>query len=157
MTPTDASEPDSGPSKRRPAYPRGGPTPSEKRDLRTRLIELRARILRSSQDLAEEALKGSGQDFSVDHMADHGSDNFEQEVSLSLLEGEQGLLDAVDLAIRRIDGIEEPPYGICLECAERDRWPEGAGAPWIPTGRLEFLPYATLCIAHQEEQEEVEA
>jgi DnaK suppressor protein len=125
--------------------------------LRIRLLELRERILRSSRDLAEEALKGSGQDFSVDHMADHGSDNFEQEVSLSLLEGEQETLDAVETAIRRLDGSEEPPYGICLECAEADGWPADSTAPWIPTPRLEFLPYATLCVAHQEEQEEVEA
>ncbi|MDJ0521622.1 MAG: TraR/DksA family transcriptional regulator [Planctomycetota bacterium] len=139
----------------RRSFPRGGPTAAEKKTLRAKLMEMRGQILRSSKDLADEALKGSGQDFSVDHMADHGSDNFEQEVSLSLLEGEQEMLDAIEFAIRRIDGAEGPPYGICLQCAETGVWP--SGTPWIPTARLMALPYATLCVAHQEEQEEVEA
>ena len=83
MTPRSTNEPDSP----RRSFPRGGPTAAEKKAFRVKLMELRAQILRSSKDLADEALKSSGQDFSVDHMADHGSDNFEQEMSLSLLEG----------------------------------------------------------------------
>lgn len=157
MPSKDADDTASGSGRPRPAFPRGGPTAAEQHALRAHLWELRAQILRSHEDLAEEALKGSGQDFSVDHMADHGSDNFEQEVSLSLLAGEQEMIDAIEFAIRRIDGKEEPPFGICLRCAEEDSWPKDAPAPWIPTGRLEVLPYATLCVAHQEEQEEVGA
>jgi DnaK suppressor protein len=153
MTPSAANDSE---APRRP-FPRGGPTAPEKKALRVKLMELRAQILRSSKDLADEALKGSGQDFSVDHMADHGSDNFEQEMSLSLLEGEQELLDAIETAIRRIDGNDELPYGVCVDCAELDAWDKRTTAPWIPTGRLEVLPYAHLCVRHQEEREEVDA
>ena len=157
MPPKNADEPENSADTPRRSFPRGGPTAAEKRALRTQLMTMRAKILRSSKDLADEALKGSGQDFSVDHMADHGSDNQEQEVTLSLLEGEQEMLDAIELAIRRIDGAEVPPYGICINCAALDSWPKDSPAPWIPTGRLQVLPYAPLCVAHQEEQEEVEA
>lgn len=153
MTPSPANDAE----KPRRQFPRGGPSAAEKKALRLKLMGLRAQILRSSKDLADEALKSSGQDFSVDHMADHGSDNFEQEVSLSLLAGEQEMLDAIETAIRRIDGHDEPPYGICVSCADLDSWDKDTPAPWIPTGRLEVLPYAHLCVRHQEEQEEDDA
>ena len=67
------------PKKTRRRFPRGGPTKAELKKWREALVELRTNILRSSRKLADEALKGSGQDFSVDHMADHGTDNFEQD------------------------------------------------------------------------------
>jgi len=73
--------------KKRRRFPRGGPTKVELKKFREALIVLRTEILKSSSKLADEALKRSGQDFSVDHMADHGTDNFEQDFSLSLLEG----------------------------------------------------------------------
>ena len=66
------------------------------------LIERRARILESVTALEEEALKGTGQDFSVDHMADHGSDNFEQDLTLSLVEGERKELDEIGAALERM-------------------------------------------------------
>jgi len=135
--------------------PRGGPTPTEKKHLRVLLLSLRDKIIRSNADLAEEALKGSGQDYKVDHLADFGSDNAEQDVSLSLLEGETALLQAVDLAIRKIDGQEDLPFGLCKQCAEQEgEFDPESPAPWIPTGRLEIVPYARLCVPHQEEQEE---
>lgn len=115
---------------------------------------MRSQLLRSNHDLVGEALKGSGQDFSIDHMADHASDNAEQEIAISLLEGETVILDAIEDAIRKIDGNHALPYGLCEACAELDSWEAVGGSPWIPTGRLEAVPYARLCVTHQEEQEE---
>ena len=43
---------------------------------------------------------------------------------------------------------------LMARAAELDEWSDDTQAPWIPTGRLNVLPYAVLCVAHQEEQEE---
>lgn len=140
------------PESARREIPRGGPTEAEKVELRSKLLSQRSELGRSSKDLADEALKGSGQDFKVDHMADFGSDNFEQEISLSLLEEETELLHEIDTAIRKIDGQEELPYGLCEEC-HASGWEDEERGPWIPTGRLDFVPYVRLCVQHQEQQE----
>ena len=47
------------------------------------------------------------------HMADIGSDNYEQEFTLSLMQNEEGTLEAIEAAIER---IEDGVYGICEEC-----------------------------------------
>ena len=154
-SPADPSAGKSQASQRATEPPPGGPTAAEKEQLRSLLMAMRSKIFLSSSNLADEALKGSGQDYKVDHLADFGSDNQEQYVSLSLLEGETELLQAVDLALRKLDNLERVPYGLCQSCAEQegDLDPE-TSAPWIPTGRLKAVPYALLCVPHQEEQEE---
>jgi RNA polymerase-binding transcription factor DksA len=133
-------------------FPRGGPTKTEAKRFREMLVQMRNGILRSSKNLADEALKGSGQDFSVDHMADHGTDNFEQDFSLALLEGVSELFRDIQDAIEKIDGKGELPYGLCEACAESDGVAEETG-PWIPKGRLEAVPYARLGVLHKEQEE----
>jgi RNA polymerase-binding transcription factor DksA len=153
--PSHTPDPEEPPATRPIRFPRGGPDAATKRVLRDKLLALRMQLLRSSQDLADEALKSSGQDFSIDHMADYGSDNFEQDISLALLEGETELLQAIETAVRKIDGVEELPYGICEDCAnEPDTWGGDSQAPWIRTGRLEVVPYTSYCVPHQEAREE---
>jgi RNA polymerase-binding transcription factor DksA len=89
-------------------------------------------------------------------MADHGTDNFEQDFSLSLLEGETELVREIDDAIAKIDGHGELPFGLCERCGEEiaDRGEEAVETPWIARGRLDAIPYARLCVPHQERQEE---
>lgn len=146
------------PRRARRRFPKGGPTKTELRKFREALLELRANILRSSKNLADEALKGSGQDYSVDHMADHGTDNFEQDFSLALLEGEAELFRNIMYALEKLDGNGELPFGLCENCA--DEQPEEGSAercpscPWIAKGRLEAVPYARLCIVQQELEEQ---
>ena len=153
--PSNAS---AAPRQKRRRFPRGGPTKAELKKFREALVVLRADILKSSRKLADEALKGSGQDFSVDHMADHGTDNFEQDFSLSLLEGETELFRDIQHAIDKIDGREELPFGLCENCADEqpaEDSPERCGAcPWIAKGRLEAVPYARQCVVQQELEEE---
>ena len=47
------------------------------------------------------------------HMADIGSDNFEQEFTLSLMENEGVALEKIEASLER---IEEGTYGACEEC-----------------------------------------
>ena len=66
------------------------------------------------------------------HMADIGSDVFEQEFTLSLMENEEETLQLVEEALTRIRG---KTFGSCVEC-------DGI----ITKKRLEALPYASTCI-----------
>ena len=74
------------------------------------------------------------------HLADLGSDNFEQELTLSLVGSEKAALDQIELALQRLG---EGNYGICEECGKR-----------IPEPRLEAIPYTTVCVGCAELQEQ---
>jgi DnaK suppressor protein len=65
-------------------------------------------------------------------MADLGSDNFEQEFTISLMQTEEGTLQAIEAALER---IEESTYGQCEECGVS-----------IPKTRLNAIPYTPLCV-----------
>jgi DnaK suppressor protein len=68
------------------------------------------------------------------HPADLGTDNYEEEVTLGLLENEDPLLAEVNDAL---DRIEQGTFGRCEECRQE-----------IPRERLEALPYARYCLWH---------
>jgi len=133
-------------------WPKGGPSKAELRRYRQMLLELRRHLLSSSKGLAAEALKASGQDFSVDHMADHGTDNYEQDFNLQLLEGESEQLANIREALLRIDGKSEPPFGLCEACQD-DPKKLCETCPWIPPSRLDVLPHARLCVPTKEIEE----
>ncbi len=103
-----------------------------------RLLSLRARMRGDVSQLADAALKknrmeGNGETSAMPiHMADIGSDNFEQEFTLSLMENEEDTLDAIEAALER---IEEGAYGVCEECTTK-----------IPKTRLNAIPYTSLCV-----------
>jgi RNA polymerase-binding transcription factor DksA len=75
------------------------------------------------------------------HLADLGTDNFQQEVNLSLLETEEQRLEEISEALKRLD---QGSYGICAECQRP-----------IDRDRLEALPYTRFCVecARRQEQE----
>lgn len=105
---------------------------------RDKLLALRARLRGDVNQMADAALKKSRSEANGDlssmpiHMADIGSDNFEQEFTLSLMESEGGTLEQIEAALER---IEDGDYGLCEECGAR-----------IPKTRLNALPYATMCV-----------
>jgi DnaK suppressor protein len=110
------------------------------------LLEKRREILKNVNEIEDEALKKSRLDASGDlssmpiHMADLGTDNFEQEFALGLMDGERKLLREIDDALLR---ITEDRYGIC----------EGTGKA-IPKVRLEAQPWARYCVEHTRMLEE---
>lgn len=114
---------------------------------RERLLSLRARLRGDVTTMADSALgknhsESSGNLSSMPiHMAELGSDNFEQEFTLSLMATEEGTLGAIEAALERLeDGI----YGKCVECG---------GV--IPKTRLNAIPYTPLCIKCAEAQEQI--
>ena len=110
-----------------------------------RLMLLRARLRGDVTQLADAALKKNRSDSNGDlsrmpiHMADIGSDNFEQEFTLSLMENEGAALEKIEASLER---IEDGSYGACDECGAR-----------IPKNRLNAIPYATLCVKCASQQE----
>jgi len=98
-----------------------------------RLIDLRARLRGDVSSLAEAALGDGGEASSMPiHMAELGSENFEQEFTLSLMASEEDTLEMIELALQR---IEAGTFGVCLDC-------EGT----IPKTRLNAIPYTPMCV-----------
>ena len=111
------------------------------------LLILRARLRGDVSHMADSALKKSRSEANGDlssmpiHMADLGSDNFEQEFTLSLMENEGQALEKIEASL---DRIQEGSYGTCEECGLK-----------IPKSRLNAIPYATLCVRCAEQQEQL--
>ena len=102
------------------------------------LLGLRARLRGDVSDMADGALNSSRAEANGDlsrmpiHMADLGTDNFEREFTLSLMESEEDTLGRIEASLER---IEDGTYGDCGECGAK-----------IPKARLNAIPYATLCV-----------
>ena len=102
------------------------------------LLALRARLRGDVIAMADATLKKTRSEASGDlssmpiHMADIGSDNYEQEFTLGLLENDEETLQLIEAAFERIDaGI----YGQCEGCEGRIKKP-----------RLRAIPFASQCI-----------
>lgn len=112
---------------------------------RQRLMEERVRLdgVRSSFDgagLDESEADSLGELSSYDqHQADVGTETFEREKDLSILEQVEAELADVEHALRRLD---DGTYGTCEVCG---------GA--IPDERLEAMPATRLCLEHRAEAE----
>jgi RNA polymerase-binding protein DksA len=95
--------------------------------------------------LEKAALHDSRQDASGDlskmplDMADIGSDNYEQEFTLGLIETEQATLQEIDEALDRID---DKSFGKCVACDDP-----------IPLARLKVKPHAKYCIECKRREE----
>jgi len=105
---------------------------------RQALLNLRARLRGDLDQLTDEALHRNGAESSGNlsnmplHMADVGTENYDQEFTLGLIENEQGTLEQINGAL---DRIERGTYGLCSECGEP-----------IAKPRLQALPYTPYCI-----------
>jgi RNA polymerase-binding transcription factor DksA len=103
------------------------------------LLDKRAQLAGDVKRLTNEALNSKGPEHSEHsampiHMADAGSDNWEQEFTLGLLANEQALIREIDEALAR---IENKTYGICLAMRKK-----------ISKARLRAKPWAKYCIEY---------
>ena len=111
---------------------------SERDNYREHLLALQRRLRNDVSQLADEGLKRAGGEASGNlsnmpiHMADLGTDNFEQEFTLGLLQNEEQLLEEINAALKR---IELGTFGQCEECKRP-----------IPKARLEALVYTRHCV-----------
>lgn len=109
---------------------------------RARLSEEQSRLGQLRDDFVADGLTSEsegeslGELSSVDqHQADVGTETFNRERDLSILERVQAELADVEHALRRLD---DGTYGTCEAC----------GRP-IDDGRLEALPAARFCLEDQ--------
>jgi DnaK suppressor protein len=128
-----------------PAKPVKPLTPKDIEECRLMLIQKRAEILGDMGTLSGESLHLNRQDAAGDlssmpiHMADLGSDNYELEFNLGLMEAERAVLREIDEALER---IQEGTYGKCL----------ATGNP-IGKARLMAKPWAKYCYEYTLAQE----
>ena len=105
---------------------------------RKQLLDLRNRLRGDVSHLTTEALRNTGGEASGSlsntpiHMADLGTDNFEQEFTLGLIQNEEQALDEIAAALDRID---QGTFGRCEECHKE-----------IPKTRLQAIPYTRHCV-----------
>ncbi len=121
-----------------------GKTPFAKRELdryREMLLTKRAQLVGDVRTMESQALQGDSGSLSStpQHMAEQGSETYDQSLSLDLAEKDRKLIREIDDALTR---IEQGTYGIC----------EISGKP-IKHERLEELPWARCTIEAQRELE----
>lgn len=115
-------------------------TPEDVEHFQHLLVEKMQEIVGDVNSIEDEALKKSRLDATGDlssmpiHMADIGTDNYEQEFALNLLDSERKILHEIAEALQR---IEDNTYGICEVT--------GRG---ISKARLEARPWAKYCIEY---------
>jgi len=113
-------------------------SPSETNVYRQQLTAMRSQLRGDVSHLTGEALRTNGGEASGSlsntpiHMADLGTDNFEQEFTLSLIENEEDRLKEINSALDRID---HGTFGKCEECQKP-----------IPKARLQAVPYTRHCV-----------
>ena len=114
---------------------KNGLTAADIEKFRQMLVAKRNEILGNVTVMEDETLKKERSELSSMpfHMADAGSDNFEQEFALDLMDSEKKMLVEINDALRRID---DGVFGIC----------EGNGES-IPKARLNAIPWARFCVA----------
>lgn len=105
---------------------------------RSMLLNLRQRLTGDVSHLVDEALHGRGaKDAALStpaaDLADQGSDSYEHEFTLSLLQNQEQTLEEIDDALER---IQQGAFGRCEECS----------GP-ISKARLQALPYTRHCVS----------
>ena len=113
---------------------------------RQRLADERARLDGVKSTFDDEGLSDQSESDSLgelssydQHQADVGTETFEREKDLSILEQVEAELADVEHALRRLD---DGTYGTCEVCGKA-----------IPDERLEAMPATRLCLEHQAEAE----
>ena len=110
------------------------------------LLELRQKLAGNVNFMEDEALGKSGQDASGDlsnvpiHMADVGTDNYDRDLTIGLIQNGEEELRLIDDALERIGN---KTFGSCEECGKK-----------VTKVRLEALPYVKNCIECQRQEEE---
>ena len=130
------------PTNGKPRKNQAGLSAKELEHFRDLLLQKRRELVGDMGQMEREALRSaSGSNLSnlPLHMADMGTDNYEQEFTLGLVEKDRNLLREINAALAK---IQNGTYGIC----------EGTGKP-ISKVRLEAQPWARFSIEYQNKME----
>ena len=119
---------------------------------RKMLFSLRDRLRGDVAQLTDEALdrsEGGGDSRSPTHIAELGTETYEQDFSLRVIESDQEILDEISAALKRID---DGSFGVCQSCLEDGKSRSKAA---MKKTRLKAIPYARNCIGCEEKREEL--
>jgi len=111
-----------------------GLTPDQITRFKAMLLEKRREILGNVNFMEGETLRKDRTDLSSMpfHMADMGTDNYELENTVGLVDSERKMLIEIEDALGR---MEDGAYGVC----------QGHSGP-ISRARLEAIPWARYCV-----------
>jgi len=132
-------------------FPQDRPIPKthlsakELREFKKLLLEKRSELATDVRRLSNQALNNDAREHGEQstmpiHMADVGSDNWEQEFTLGLLANEEAIVRDIDNALER---IQKKQYGVCLATGKK-----------ISHARLLAKPWAQYCIEYARAREE---
>ncbi len=125
---------------------------TELKEFKQLLLSLQSRIRGDVAQLTDEALSGhdgaAGQN-SPTHIAELGTDTYEQDFALRFVENDQEILGEITEALGR---IKKGTYGLCAACLEAGKSPTKAT---IPKTRLRAIPYARNCVECERKREEL--
>ena len=134
--------PEAVPTDGKPRKNQAGLNMRDLEHFRDLLLDKRRELVGDMSQMEREALRSSGNSNLSTlplHMADMGTDNYEQEFTLGLVEKDRNLLREINAALAK---IQNGTYGIC----------EGTGKP-ISRARLEAQPWAKYSIEHARQLE----
>lgn len=103
-----------------------GLTRKELEEFRKLLLEKRAELIGDVESLQKDA-RNEDASISYEHMADVGTDSYEQEFTLGLVESERKLLREIDEALER---ISKGTFGVCVVSGEPIGKPRLEAKPW---------------------------
>lgn len=105
--------------------------------IRESLLERRSSLLQQQEN--QLSALNSPEKHHIADLEEMGADGADTDQLCALVDLNSSNLDQIDLALTKLDAGN---YGICENCQEP-----------IPPARLEFLPFAALCVGCQEQKE----
>ncbi len=124
---------------------------TELEEFKVLLQTLRARVRGDVQHLTADALdrnENGSESKSPTHLAELGTETYEQEFTLRRVENEQEVLEEIEEAFER---ITDQTFGVCISCREAGR---PTAKSMIPKTRLREIPYARNCVECERKREE---
>jgi len=115
------------------------PTTKEIDRFKKSLLKMREKIVDHTDQLERDVHTGSDGAIRLNHMADAATDTFETDFSMGRLESDDSLLLDIEEALKKIENGE---FGKCDDCGKN-----------ISQERLRAIPFASLCLSCQEENE----
>ena len=113
------------------------------------LTAIQARVRGDVKQLEEEAFSGKeGDHGSSNHMAEMGTDAWDMDFSLRMVESDEEFLKEISTALAKID---EGTFGLCEMCREAG---VSESKSRIPKGRLGAIPYARNCVDCERKRED---
>src|SRR5882757_3739394 len=112
---------------------------TELEEFKRLLLVIRARMRGDVKQMTDEALdrnENGSESKSPTHLAELGTETYEQDFALRRVENEQEVLEEIEEAFER---LKDETFGVCAGCTASGRAPAKS---MIPKSRLREIPYA---------------